>query len=194
MSQTTLKTWVILALFLIFSGCDVKQSTPPQGSDHVGGAPRPIGDLSATSPFSPAVQDAPIAPAKPKPPARVTFVSNFQEGYEIAQHDGKPMLLFFTAEWCKFCHQMADEAFIDGQVVTLADRFVCVMIDADVEGDVCRHFRVRQYPTLQFVSHEGAALHRMVGKRPSQEVVAGMHAALQALARAESDNRMARAE
>jgi hypothetical protein len=47
-----------------------------------------------------------------------------------------------------------------------------------------QQFQVRAYPTIQFVSTRGQPLNKMVGKRPGQELVRQMHAALQGLARA----------
>lgn len=130
----------------------------------------------------------PTAAAEPPETAKVArghiqFVEGFRRGYEQASRDGKPMLLFFTARWCEYCHQMADEAFVQEQVVSLSERFVCILIDADREPDVCRQFQVRGYPTVQFLSPWGTPLNRVVGKKPGHQLVIEMNAALQALAR-----------
>lgn len=114
---------------------------------------------------------------------RLKFVSGFEQGLAQAQREGKPVLLFFTAHWCGFCHQMAHEAFTHDQVVTLSDRFVCVLIDADQQPDVCREFHVRGYPTIQFLSPRGVPLNRVTGKKPGHQLVMEMQAALQAVAR-----------
>ncbi len=93
------------------------------------------------------------------------------------------MMLFFTASWCTYCHQMAAEAFTVPQAVELSQRFTCVLIDADAEASVCQMYDVRGFPTIQFVSPGGAPLNRLVGKQPGQQLVMEMHAALQAVAR-----------
>jgi thioredoxin-like negative regulator of GroEL len=93
------------------------------------------------------------------------------------------MLVFFTAEWCRYCHQMANEAFGQPPVVALSQHFVCVQIDADAERDVCQQFRVQAFPTVQFVSVRGVPLNRIVGKKPSRDLVLAMQAALQSVAR-----------
>jgi len=111
------------------------------------------------------------------------FVEGFQAGTERAAAEAKPMLLFFTAEWCHFCHQMADEAFTHPQVVGLSEHFVCVLVDADAEPDVCRQFHVTGFPTIQFLSARGAPLERMVGKKPGHQLMMTMQAALQTVAR-----------
>jgi thioredoxin-like negative regulator of GroEL len=119
------------------------------------------------------------------PRTRICFVNGYRAGLQAASSQNKPMLLFFTAEWCHFCHQLASEAFNDAGVIGLADRFVCVTVDADREPEVCRYFRVQSYPTIQFVSASGQVLNRMVGKRPRQELIRQMHVALQMLAQAD---------
>jgi len=120
------------------------------------------------------------------------FVEGYQKGYAQAVAQGKPMLLFFTAEWCRYCHQMADEAFTNPQVVSLSEHFVCILVDADVEPSICQKYQVSGYPTVQFLSARGAPLDRIVGKKPGHQLMMAMQAALQNVARrneAEADTR-----
>ncbi len=141
--------------------------------------------VAPTQPVAePTVVEAPALPTVAR--GQIQFVDGYWQGYEQATREGKPMLLFFTAPWCEYCHQMANEAFVQEQVVSLSQRFVCILIDADREPDVCRQFQVRGYPTIQFLSPWGTPLNRIVGKKPGHLVVVEMHAALQALARRES--------
>lgn len=113
----------------------------------------------------------------------LSFVSNYEQGFRQAATDGKPMLVFFTAPWCKFCHQMADEAFTHPQVVSLSSHFVCILVDADAEPAVCRQFKVTGFPTIQFLSARGMPLERIVGKKPGHRLMMAMQAALQNVAR-----------
>jgi thiol:disulfide interchange protein len=119
----------------------------------------------------------------PPSKGRLNFVRGYQQGYDQAMREGKPMLVFFTAEWCHYCHQMADEAFTDQQVVSLAQHFVCVLVDHDAEPEVDRQFRVQNWPTVLFLSSRGVPLNRIVGKKPGHQVVMAMQAALQNIAR-----------
>lgn len=111
------------------------------------------------------------------------FVGDYQAGFEQAAREGKPLLVFFTAEWCQYCHQMADEAFTNPQVQRLSEHFVCVLIDADAEPALCQQFQVTAFPTIQFISPRGVPLERMVGKKPGHQVMMAMQAALQSVAR-----------
>jgi thioredoxin-related protein len=111
------------------------------------------------------------------------FVEGFARGRKLAASQSKPMLLFFTAHGCTYCRQMAAEAFTHPQVVSLSGQFVCVLIDADAEAEVCRRYQVTGFPTIQFLSPRGVPLNRVVGKQPGHQVMMAMQAALQHVAR-----------
>ena len=129
---------------------------------------------------------APAASSEPARPTVARGLLHFSEGYQQAlseaERENKPLLLFFTAHWCHYCHQMAGEAFTNPQVVSLSEKFVCVLIDADSAPEVCREFHVSAFPTVQFVSPQGLALNRIEGKRPGHQVMMAMQAALQTVA------------
>lgn len=110
------------------------------------------------------------------------FVHGYLPGYEQAWANGKPMLVFFTARGCGYCQQMVKEASADAEVVRLSQDFVCILVEADSEPEICREFRVRGYPTVQFMSPRGVPLNRLMGKTPARRLAAQMQAALQATA------------
>jgi thiol:disulfide interchange protein len=105
-------------------------------------------------------------------------VNNVEVGYKLAQERGLPCLFFFTANWCTFCHRMAETAFPDEQVGQLGQNFVCVLVDADRERGVCQYFAVSGYPTVEFVSPQGQSLHRLVGQQSAADLAVGMQSAL----------------
>jgi thiol:disulfide interchange protein len=113
---------------------------------------------------------------------KVEFIQGYSDGFQRAQEKNRPMLVFFTAQWCSFCHQMEAEAFTDAEVAQLAKQFVCILVDTDREPEVCEEFRVRHYPTIQFLSARGVPLNRLTRKQPAQQLVAQMQAALMATA------------
>src|SRR5258708_7014516 len=73
--------------------------------------PEAAAPLAMPEPEAAPLAETPRAAASPRVArGSLRFVEGFQRGYEQATAEAKPMLLFFTAEWCHFCHQMADEA------------------------------------------------------------------------------------
>lgn len=160
---------------LIIAGCEVRSG----------------GDLERTAdaPEKSPVEGSPdVSAGTGVNRGKVQFVNGYHRGFELAREQHKPMLVFFTAEWCTYCHQMEAEAFTDEPVVNLAKQFVCIQVDADCEPNVCREFRVKGYPTIQFLSPRGVPLNRVTGKQPAQQLVSEMQAALQAVARRNDAN------
>ncbi len=113
---------------------------------------------------------------------QLRFVADSKTGQQLAKHQRKPCLLFFTAEWCTFCHQMETTAFADPTIGKLAEQFVCVLVDADREPDVCREYAIEGFPTVQFLAADGRRLHRLVGRQSTPQLATGMQAALERMA------------
>jgi thiol:disulfide interchange protein len=110
------------------------------------------------------------------------FVRGYEAGVRVAMRENRPLLVFFTAQWCHYCHEMADETFTDPRVRQLAGRFVCVWVDADREAEVCQTLDVQAFPTVQFLSPRGAPLKRLVGKQEAAQLAYAMRATLHAVA------------
>ncbi len=108
------------------------------------------------------------------------FYTDYRQGCEVARQQNKPILLFFTATWCHYCHEMARESFTNNQVINLSDRFVCILVDADASPMLCRTYGVRGFPTIQFLSSYGAPMQQLVGKQPTYELIHQMSSALEA--------------
>ena len=195
MKHLAARACAALAISLLV-GCEIGVEQMPDSADQSTGTskpPRLVEEPPAMSrtpegalvPVSPQPGARPAGPARTSRVARgnLRFIEGYRQGYQQAVSESKPMLLFFTAEWCHYCHQMANEAFTHPQVVGLSANFVCVLIDADAEPDVCRQFQITGYPTIQFVSPRGVPLERVVGKQPGHQLMMAMQAALQNVAR-----------
>ena len=120
---------------------------------------------------------------------KLTFVQGAQAGYQLASTQKKPCLLFFTADWCTYCHRMEELAFTNESVAELAKQFVCVLVDADREQAACQKFEVTGFPTVQFISQKGQKLHKLIGMQTASDLAEGMKLALERtawMARADS--------
>lgn len=118
-----------------------------------------------------------VSPQQLERHGNLTFVRDPRLGFELAAKHHLPCLLFFTAEWCTYCHQMEQTTFSDKRVSELADEFVCILINADRQPKICRHFEVSGFPTVQFVASDGQSLEKLVGRQSAKKLIAGMRAA-----------------
>ncbi|HVX10413.1 MAG TPA: thioredoxin family protein [Pirellulales bacterium] len=157
--------WPLALVTVLCAGCEIRDASP-EAHTEVREKEHKAGSMRGGAEHHP-----------------IAFVDGFEQGSQLARAEQKPMLLFFTATWCKYCQQMAKETLVHNGVVQLSQKFVCVRIDADAEPEVCREFDVRSFPTVQFVSARGVRINRVTGKQPAQRFASQMEAALQAISR-----------
>ncbi|RLG27628.1 hypothetical protein DRO03_11705, partial [Methanosarcinales archaeon] len=81
----------------------------------------------------------PTPPSQPlaseTPGAGITWYS-YDEGMEIAQAQNKPVMIDVYTGWCKWCKELDRVIYSDPDVVNLADKFVCIKINADNHRDL----------------------------------------------------------
>lgn len=117
--------------------------------------------------------DSWIVPSKPSAPVPtkaanaepVAFLLDHDAAMARAERTGQPVLLFFTAEWCKYCHQLADEVLSLPEIQGLTRSFQCVQIDADAQPELCKQYGVTGFPTLICLGPQGQLTARLVGKQ-----------------------------
>ena len=113
----------------------------------------------------------------------VQFLKDYKAARRLAREQGKPMLLFFSAPDCMYSARMLGSTFRDERILEMADRFVCVRIDASEEEELCKEFRIKGYPTIQFVSPQGVLLKRLAGSQSPDQLMTQMSGAIQIVTR-----------
>ena len=103
-----------------------------------------------------------------------------------AQRFGQPVLLFFTAEWCKYCHQLADDVLSLPEIQSLTRSFQCIQIDADAQPELCKQYGVTGFPTLICLGSQGQLTARIVGKQTPAVIQSTLQAVLRTPVQARS--------
>ena len=95
--------------------------------------------------------------------AQVNWV-DYPTGVARAQEQGKPLLVNFTAEWCKFCKQMKTETYTDPAVIAyLNEHYVATMVDTDEDQQLARQYYVRGLPTIWFLTSDAEKITNLPG-------------------------------
>lgn len=119
--------------------------------------------------------EAPKGKEKQKDWSRCTgklpFVIGYDKGLEKAQEDKRPVMLLVTTAGTD-CHKQAEATFTHAEVVKALSAFTLVLVDADVEKDVCAKLEVKGYPTLVFLDAEGRPLATLEGIAPPAKLLA----------------------
>jgi thiol:disulfide interchange protein len=117
-------------------------------------------------------------PAEPKEAKSLHWVS-LEEADGLARMTGRPVLLFFTADWCQPCHQLEEQVFADERLArTIGTRFIAVKVidrrqeeghNAPAVTSLQSRYAVRGFPTVVFVDANGTERARMEGFRGREE-------------------------
>jgi thioredoxin 1 len=117
-----------------------------------------------------------LAGSEDAAPARIEWVQNLSEGMRLANESGKPVMLFFTADWCGPCVELKKYVFSDRRVVAASKRLINVYIDADSNTDALAVYKVRGIPAIFFLNPLGETIAKYTGDRSVGSFVKQMSA------------------
>jgi protein disulfide-isomerase len=109
-------------------------------------------------------------------PAKIQWVQGMSEGLRLAQESGKPVMLFFTADWCGPCVELKKYVFTDRRVVAASRRLINIYIDADRDVETLAAFKVRGIPAVFFLNPHGETIAQYSGDRSAGSFVKQMSA------------------
>ena len=92
-----------------------------------------------------------------------------EEAFNIARGQDKPVMLFLTAFWCRFCQRMDEGAFSDDENLALLNAyFVAVRADNAQRPDVDVRYNRNGWPSIAFMTADGDLL-AVANYLPSEE-------------------------
>jgi thiol-disulfide isomerase/thioredoxin len=109
--------------------------------------------------------------AAPSTPPAIGWETSFDEAVEHARAADKPLMVFFRADWCGWCHRLDGTTFRDPMVEARAESFVAVRVDTEGgqrDAEVVEHYEVHSVPTVLFLSPRGHQLGRVPFQGPGQ--------------------------
>ena len=84
------------------------------------------------------------------PPAINWFDGSVEGAFLVAKRENRPVLLFWGAQWCPFCHTLKSTVFNRPDFIAKTKLFLPVYLDGDDKGAQKwgEQFRIQGYPTL----------------------------------------------
>lgn len=85
---------------------------------------------------------------------------SYVDATKKAAEENKLVMLFFWADWCRYCVQIRKEVFsLDKVRETFEKNFVAVSVDIENDPDnISGRFRPRALPTMAFVKPNGETI------------------------------------
>jgi thiol-disulfide isomerase/thioredoxin len=157
---------VAVALGVALVACSPRERT-------VGAPAPPPSSASPTVPGAPAAATPTSAPGAgasstvpdDAPPRIAWFHGSVEAAFDQAHSVGKPVLLYWGARWCPYCHELKGTVFAREDFIEKTHLFVPVYLDGDTPGaqkwgDV---FHVTGYPTVLILRPDRSELERVSG-------------------------------
>ena len=122
---------------------------------------------AATAPAAPAAAPAAVdlAGVHADAPGIAWFKGDVDAAFKSAKQSGKPVLLYWGAQWCPPCKQLKSAVFSRPDFIEKSKLFVAVYLDGDLPdaqkwGDT---FRVTGYPTVVVFKPDQTEITRIAG-------------------------------
>lgn len=99
----------------------------------------------------------------------VRWVTSLAEAKELAQSEGKMILIDFFATWCGPCKMLESQVFTTEEFKALSSKFVFCRIDVDEQTDIAAQFKIEAMPTTIITDANGSEKGRFLGYMPPTE-------------------------
>lgn len=91
----------------------------------------------------------------------IRWTNNLHEAQQVAQRDGRLILIHFYTNWCGPCRKLERDVFPRTDVAaSMMKNYVPVLIDAEQFRDVAAHFQVDRFPTDIITDASGRVVYR----------------------------------
>lgn len=104
------------------------------------------------------------APQPAEPPKGLTFIK-YDEALKQAAEENKLVMLFFWADWCRYCTKIRQEVFENEKVREPFEKsFVAVSVDTMRDPEkISEQFKPKALPTMAFMRPDGEVLGLLPG-------------------------------
>jgi thioredoxin-related protein len=90
--------------------------------------------------------------------------AGLEEGFQIAQQENKPIMIYFWAIWCQYCAKFQTDTLGNPEVKKILEEdYVLVAIDLDIDREVAQQYGVSYPPYLVFMDPKGNILQTVPG-------------------------------
>jgi thiol-disulfide isomerase/thioredoxin len=144
--------WVAVSLLLVLGGCHKAQPLRATHATHAN-----------------------------EPPDIAWFDGSLDGAFIVAKRENRPVLIYWGAEWCPFCHTLKSTVFSRPDFIAKSKLFLPVYLDGDDEGAQKwgESFHIQGYPTLIIFDPDRHEIMRLGAGRDVTQYAAALDVALE---------------
>ncbi len=102
----------------------------------------------------------------------VVWFRSYEQAVEEASAERQRVMAEFYTDWCPWCRKLEDSTLVHPTVEALADSFVFLRVNAELDTSLASQFGINAYPTVILMEGNGNEVARIVGYVPPVEFVA----------------------
>lgn len=102
---------------------------------------------------------------------RIPWRTSLVDARAESQAQDKPVLLYFTADWCGPCQTMRRTTWSNPDVEQAMQDFVPVKIDIDDQPAIAQQYGIRSVPTYAVLNGDGRPVRASMGAIPPDEFI-----------------------
>jgi thioredoxin-related protein len=96
--------------------------------------------------------------------------TSLMEAQAVSKKTSRPVLIYFTTDWCGYCKVMEKETFTQEAVQKQASKYVAVKLDAEKAGKAAAaKYSVSSYPTFVMLDPSGKEMGRVNGYKAASD-------------------------
>jgi thiol:disulfide interchange protein len=81
-------------------------------------------------------------------------INSYEDAINESERTKKPVLLFFTADWCGYCQKMKNNTMKDEKVKDILKNYIVFYIDVDKNIDLSKKYYIKSLPTCIITNHQ----------------------------------------
>ena len=110
----------------------------------------------------------------------ITWITNYDEGLQLAKKVNKPLMIDFYTDWCGYCKKLDNDTYKDPDVISKANDFINVKIRSQSMNrnepfdPVTRRYGISSFPTIVFLGPDEHEVLRVKGYMKGPQFLAEM--------------------
>ncbi|WP_320044884.1 thioredoxin fold domain-containing protein [uncultured Desulfobacter sp.] len=101
----------------------------------------------------------------------LAWIEDHDQGVDIAFKEKKNKVIMLYADWCQWCEKMFSQTFKDPRIKMLADQFVWIKANSDVDQSLKEFYGQEGFPMIVLSDYHGKILKKMEGFKSADNLL-----------------------
>jgi thioredoxin-related protein len=95
-------------------------------------------------------------------------VLSYEDAILLSKEQNKKLFLFFTADYCGWCHKQK-QIIMEQEVLDVLQNYIVCFVDTTKREDLSKKYKVKTIPAYFVIDKDGQVLRKNVGYKEKQD-------------------------